>query len=329
MRQAYALCGLSLLIFAAGCSTPEPPAVFVDISRLEREFQPGAPAIPALVSDNISQSTSMPGSPGGRIFSALSDAEFDASLRQVRSNQAAAVKKILEQRLRVLDAEIESAIASSRARLEPDHERLLQDAIAQTRIPFDRMAPEVGRLTLEMANLIGFPDRGQDIRVVDADWSRKRAARLAEIRAELVRLNDEYLRERNAILSAAYQRIERDYDALDTNAAVARREGETRLIAALKKLSSDSGATLTRPRLQGEQWQTPPSAGRSSSIGGSSVTLPGSPATPETREPKWIAGQKAKIWSAIKGYRLVSTKAEGRDATNECLEWIRTQKVGP
>lgn len=329
MRRPVEWLGLALAIaLMAGCSSPEPPAVFVDLNQLERVLATPSPATPAVTAGNSVSSARLPDSAPFRLFTGITQKELAESFRQVRNNQDAAVKKILEQRLKVLDAEIESALASSRSRLEPSHTRLLEDAVAQTRIPFDRVAPRVGMLTLELTNLIGFPDLGQDYRRVDAPWSQARAKRVEEIRIELQTLNAQYLKERNAILDQAYKRIERDFATLDSNAALARQEGEARLIAGLRKLVADSGTVPTRPSTGQTDFTVPGSSGASVSIRSDSSSLPPLAATPTRRTEPWVAEQKAKIWSAAHGYRLVSSKREGRDATQECITWIQTQTAG-
>ena len=315
-----------VLSFTTGCSNQEPPAVYVDLSQIERVLAPPSPEVASVTSRPVASGSTLPGSSGYQLFTGLSQKELEESFSQIKRHQDGAVKKILEQRLKVLDAEIESALASSRSRLEPDHQRLLEDAVAQTRIPFDRVAPRVGKLTLELTNLIGFPDQGQSYRQVDAAWSKARAERVEAIRKELQTLNDQYLSERNAILDQAYRRIARDFESLQSNATVARQEGEARLIAALRKLSAESGAAPLRPST--ESYSIPASPPASVRLNAPTEQLPPLNRLPAQRSPLWAAEQKAKIWSAAHGYRLVSRRGEARDATQECLAWIQTQSVG-
>jgi hypothetical protein len=268
------------------------------------------------------------GAASRQLFGGLTEKELAQSIAKVRANQKEAIQRIMVQRLKVLDAEIESAMAASRARLAPEHEVILHDAIEQTRIPFDKMAPRAGQLTLELTNLIGFPDRGQPYRMVNATWSMDRAKRVQEIRAELERMNTQYLAERNAILDQAYRRIARDEEALKQNAIVARKEGEERIIEALAQLSDrNEDQNQEQKPLGGAQLRLPATPGGSVRVNSSEEELPRLSGTPVLRSPRWTAEQKAKIWAGAKGYQLVS-REEGRDATAECIKWIKEQAAG-
>ncbi|MCC7101617.1 MAG: hypothetical protein IT206_00905 [Fimbriimonadaceae bacterium] len=319
---------LLLLGLLAGCSSPEQPAVYVDLTQLA-PLLAGTPNVPAVTPVPISASISVSGTQGRLLFSGLTKEELAESEAQIRTNQNEAIRRIMAQRLKVLDAEIESALAASRGRLEPKHQMIMQDAIAQTRIPFDKMAPRVGELTLELTNLIGFPDRGQAYRLVDAEWSQNRAKRIETIRAELAQLNASYLAERNAILDQAYRLIARDDETLLTNASVARKEGEARISTELQKLSENSeGEHAEHLPSTSTQLHLPATRARSVRVHSGDETFPALSAGPSERSPLWAAGQKAKIWASGQGYRLVPSRSQGRDATLVCMKWIQEQSVG-
>ncbi|MCC6685399.1 MAG: hypothetical protein IT205_00255 [Fimbriimonadaceae bacterium] len=321
--------GLLLLLgLLAGCSPTEQPAVYVDVIQLA-PLLAATPNVPAVTPVPISASISVSGTQGRLLFSGLTKEELAESEAQIRTTQNEAIRRIMAQRLKVLDAEIESALAASRGRLEPKHQMIMQDAIAQTRIPFDKMAPRVGELTLELTNLIGFPDRGQAYRLVDAEWSQNRAKRIEAIRAELAQLNATYLAERTAILDQAYRLIARDDETLLTNASVARKEGEARITTELQKLSED-GESAQAEHLPpaSSQLLLPASRAQSVRVHAGNEAFPPISAGPSERSPLWAAVQKAKIWASSQGYRLVSSRSQGRDATLECMKWIQEQTVG-
>lgn len=319
---------LLLLGLLVGCSSPEQPTVYVDLTQLA-PLLAGAPNAPAVTPAPISASLSIPGTQERLLFSGLTKKELAESEAQIRANQKEAIRRIMAQRLKVLDAEIESALAASRGRLEPKHQMIMQDAIAQTRIPFDKMAPRVGELTLELINLIGFPDRGQAYRLVDAEWSQHRAKRIETIRSELAQLNASYLAERNSILDQAYRLIARDDETLLTNASVARKEGEARIAAELQKLSENSeGEHAEHLPSSSSQLRLPASRARSVRVHAVDEAFPSLSAGPSEHSPLWAAKQKAKIWAGGQGYRLVPSRSQGRDATLECIKWIQEQTAG-
>lgn len=326
------MCRTSLILLlgiVAGCSSPEQPVVYVNLDRLAVQLTDSAPKVPAVQQQGISASATVQGSGAKRLFGGLTQKELDESIAQVRANQKEAIKRIMTQRLKVLDAEIESALSASRARLDPEHETLLQDAVAQTRIPFDKLAPQAGKLTLELTNLIGFPDKGQPYRTVDAPWSKARADRVEKIRLELDQLNATYLAERAAILEQAFRRIARDDETLRNNAAVARKEGEDRIIEALSRLSEGGeGQVEVQKPLGGEQFSLPATSSGAVRVKSSDESLTPLPEQRPAYSPRWTAQQKAEIWAGAHGYRLVSSRSGVRDATQECISWIQKQKAG-
>ncbi|MBL8060376.1 MAG: hypothetical protein JNK63_06630 [Chthonomonas sp.] len=320
---------LLLPLVIAGCSSPEQPVVYVNLDQLAVSLMDEAPAVPGVQQPTIAAVGTVRGSSSKRLFSALTQKELEESAAQIKSNRQDAIRRIMTQRLKVLDAEIESALAASRARLAPEHARLLDDAAAQTRIPFDKLAPRAGELTLELTNLMGFPDLGHPYRTVAAKWSEDRAKRVEAIRGELEQLNATYLEERTAILDQAYRRIARDDETLRNNANVARKEGEERLIKALAQLSEGgSDPMASMEPLQGARLELPSTPNASVRVNSSREALTSLPRQRPVFSPRWTAEQKAGIWAGSQGYRLVLNRNQGRDATKECILWIQKQKAG-
>ena len=312
----------------SGCPSPEPPSVYVNIDTLSRSLPQPQDGLSEVNASGLAVKGSVALGTASR---PLGVGDLEASIKksqaEVRANQELALQRILAQRLQVLDAEVESALQAARNQLRPEHDRIMDEALAKTREPFDRMAPEVGRLTLELTNLIGFPDAGQPFVAQDADWSRKRAERVEEIRQRLRQLEERYLSERAAILTDASNRIQADMDRLKLNADVARLEGLTRLRESLRQLSIS--AAEQRPFSAPESWDLPSVPSKTTDISAPSETARLDTRPPAAREPRWIAAEQARIWAAHRGYRLVGSPNEGRDATQECQEWIRQQLRGP
>ncbi len=325
LRPASWTVAAALLI---GCAATERPKVFVDLGKLSASQLPGDPGWGPMAASQSGSSLSLPGSSSARIFVGLTEEEVLRSIGEVKTNQESAVARILDQRIRVLDAEVEAALAAARVALTPKHSALLDDALSRTRVPFDRVAPDIFKLTLEFANLAGFPDKGQEIEVVDAPWSRARAKRLEEIRAELSELNAKYLRERNAILKEINDIINSDFEGLDRNAKEARRERQIELEARLRDLIAENNPVDFNIGRIRSAASLPASATVSKATDSVSEQLPGAPRIPAKPEPTWVATQKARIWAATMGYDLVENPNEGRDATMECIKWIQEQPDG-
>ncbi len=324
LRNANLL--LIVLGSALGCSSPKPTRVYVDLSQVPVQQSSVAP-VPYQTSAAPSGEYRIEARPGVSLLVGLSEARLKAALEESLENRRVVVARILEQRLEESNRQFASRLRSELRVLEEDQWKELESTLAQTRVPFDKVADRLGALQLELADLVGFPDQGNP-NIPDAEWARKRLARADEIRTEMAELEAQYIRERNAILRSI---AERYLDRASELEVINRREAQASRDRILREFRL-SNEPIRVPRsevmteLQIETADDPAAPITWESVPATTKTIPGGPGKRfnENSKVEW-----AKLWAGIREYTLVSSPAEGENRTAEFIKWLRDQKLIP
>lgn len=314
--------------FLAGCAQPESPKVFVDLDQLVTQIQAARPEQIQSPSGKISASSSISGVASETLFLGLSEAELSNVQSKAAKSQDAAIQRIFDQRLAVLDGQVESDVSRLRRELEGTHRAILDQAFLELRGPFERIAQRVGDLSLELTSLIAFPDDGQDATGFNEVQRKQRQDRAEEIRSELKRLDREYQDERDAILGRATELIAEDLRAIARKSELNRKEQITALLNNLENLRSQAKAQASlNPRVK-RVYALPGESAKSLIVTGE-VAKTTAPVPGEAyRSPRWIAREKAKIFASLRGYTLVNKSAAEHDATKECIAWLKEYWAG-
>lgn len=311
-----------------GCQPAEPAKVYVNVEALRSELAPQRSPEIGLRGDFAPQSLRLLGERQALMVLGLSEAEIQRTLSLARERQERTLAQIFEQRRRVLEAEVQAALDAQLDEKSPEYDAVMEEAVRQTRVIFDRYASEIGRRTLALTNLIGFPDQGQDLEVVDADWSRARAQRVMTLRSELAVLQESYLEERDAVLKRATDSINADKATIRANAEQARIEGEARLRRDLEQLSKSGIPDLNNVDRGSANRVVPPSSTAQSAVRSPSSSLPPLPTNPPTKmRPEWVEAW-VKLWAKQRGVSVVRTPGDAPDATEEVKRWMQQRQLG-
>lgn len=319
---------IACFTFLAGCNQTESPKVYVDLDQLATSIPAAVPIQTQGPSKQISVSSHISGSRAETLFLGLSESELTQILKKSASSQETSIRRIFDQRLAVLDSQLESDASKLRRGLEPTHQSILDDAFLAIREPFERFAAKAGDLTIELTSLIAFPDEKQDATGWNEVQRKQRQDRADDIRTELKRLEQQFQDERDEILSRATGIIAEDLRAIARKSEINRKEQINLLLKNLDSLRTEAKAQATlSPRVK-RTYALPGNAGTSLSVSGE-VAKTNLPVAGESySSPRWIAQEKAKIFASVRGYTLVSKRSAEKDATKECIAWLKEYWAG-
>ena len=254
----------------------------------------------------------------------------------LEKNRVRALRSLREQLFRVYRKDAETWRTLEWSKLSEMDEKDQDEVFEKIGALLQRVAPERGRLLIELTARIGFPIRPPSLwNPVNAESpSRvKRRKEAEDLYARLTALDEQFEKDVQALFADARQKAshrqsdaQHEYeDRLDEAMQAAIGVANTSLNASASQLESKLSNWTERPRL---------------SVPGTTVTLPISdtqtapePPPRATINASAVAqrsiGHDLKIWLALKGYRLAQVDEPSRDATQEFLEWKRTHHPGP
>lgn len=303
--------------------------VSVDLSRVPQATGPaGAPPKIIVAPSASPQDLSVQGvAPTSRRAGvAASDvSEVIAEIEQRRKQTADRITEVAEQSAQNQSSALEQSLIADRNRR---YYEWLDEAAARTRVPFDRIAPKIGALRLELSNIVPFPATQPRTPPRD-EIAEREQARAAEIVRQITTLEQEYRREVDAIYSAVEQRL-RTQKLEDTSTVVAfrarLREAQARAQRALGASMPVIGSLGKTAQAPGPLPAAPGKSARTSTTPSPSISLPGSkPKIPA----QTILQQDLAMFLSLKGYVLAKPGETARDATSEFIQWRSQNNLGP
>lgn len=321
-----------LLLFAVllgGCGSELKP-VYVDLGQVPAGGALQASSTPVVPpSASAGSGLALDAMPEQRL--ALSENDERLKLTQ------ASLDRIREAALRDYRTRLEAeAMATIRkwttdelAKLGPRRDEAIETVFGTYRPLFEEFAPVKGRVRLELANDVGFPDPDPDsLRAPDPEATEAWASfnRAVDARKTLVTLDSMAERAWSERLGAI------DAEFSEAQAAIVReaaeREDAARKSAAAEaqrlvdQLDSDLGQAVKIDRVLEKM---PPEVVR---IPATAAVGPSLPPASKPDPPTDTRRAQLEIWARVRGYRLVP-RGQGRDATEEFLNWRRSFAPGP
>jgi hypothetical protein len=248
---------------------------------------------------------------------------------QLRENQRLAIENILKRRRQALDAEYESAVQALTRAQSNRHARLLQDAIARTRPPFDRAAEQIGKLANERSRYQEFLELGPPYRTAqEVEYRDKYRAKIAEIDSKVLGIEAVYLAERDRILRDASTQIDRDLEQIRSNARAARLDDERILVAEIERVANEGERSQLRPGALIKPLNFSAIAAKTVRVSGRVPATQIEPMSPSEPDRIGMARDLIRIWAAKNGFKIVESRAGNADYTTQCVQWIKEQRAG-
>gem|GEM_PF-4205154 len=327
-----------LALALVGCGSELKP-VYVDLAQV-----PQADAPSATPSVALPMSAPAPGSglsldalPEQRLALDQNDERLKLTQASLERIRAAALKDYRTRLETESMAEIREWTKDELAKLGPERARATEAVFGTYRALFDAYAPAKGRIRLELANDVGFPDpdpdslRAPDPEATDAWTAFQRAV---DARKTLVTLDSMVDKTWAARLDAIDTRFAEAQAAIVR--ASAEREDAARKAAAdeaqrlVQELDSDLGQAVKIDL--GQAVKIDRVLEKAPAVAVKIAPTPRvAPSFPGPREPARPADSRRaqlEIWARVRGYRLVP-RGQGRNATQEFLQWRQSFAPGP
>lgn len=324
MRLTITALGLALLGFLVGCAR-EPEAVFVDLARVPSETHlPAIPQVTRAPKPTLGATTgTIPAVPPQDLLLGANERRLQSVMDEIAKNRRdteAAVRKRLE---RAYLADVQRARTARRDELGPQHTALLDKVYAELRQVFEKHASRRFLPQVELAMRVGWPDP-------DPKSTRTAPPRVIELREALAEIDADYRRERDEMLAKAYAIIDTQLSALESE--MARLEAE-----AIERASHEAIARARASEVEALEKAPMRKNAKLPALSQESVTTqaPDPPIeapkleTPDFRDvDRQLLQSELRIFLAHRGYRRAARPSEGRDATQEFIEWRKPFHAG-
>lgn len=312
-----------------GCA-PDPALVYVDLDQAAALVVAPVEAQVAVGQEALGSEQAIPDLEQRGLFIGSAAERATEALEIYRQTQEKAAKAVLDRLEKAYALEVDRAERTARAEAAQGYDERLEAMIASLHDVFVDHAEKVGELRYELDRLVGFPDPDpKSLRVPRTSDAQatKRFNDAKAVRDAIQALDDQFRTEvqsRVDALSAAHllrlnqigvdadadrrlalERAHRDADALAQDALVL-----------LETTALDPNAQLAAVPGAESSVNSGPVAGRPIAKGAD---------TAETRED---LEAQLEVFIKVYRYRLSTRPSEGRDVTQEFLQWRRNYMVG-
>lgn len=310
-----------------GCGSQE-PAVFVDLSAGDAiPIVAWNEVVPA--GDTVTQTQSvlrsLPEASLSEIEHGPLRAAWDEELARQRELSYERTRKILEKRLL---AKARSDEASRLKALEPLRNEIISQALERARVIFEQYAEPIGILRVKLANRVGVPTPQSNAPRVRRPWFPATDREVADLKAQIARLEGAYRSDLIAVLDQAS--AEADRLIAGARIATAMKEDEAlqearRIVQELRRKASQS---RTIDSVADRSFTVPASPSASAPVtsvrGRDSRFSAVSNLNAEARD---ALRQQAMLWAKRNGWRLVDDP-RATDKTKEFWKWREKYLAG-
>jgi hypothetical protein len=320
-KNSSALVCLVVSLIVSGCKV-QPEAVYVDLSKVDSTITPAPqPSLPQPPAGKTPESVTLNELPSDSV---LLDSRLE--LRRARTliedDRRRARHSLVQQYTIQRNADIDDQSEKMMQELKPLADKIRADVAKEIRARFDVYAAARGPLVAKLSSLEASVTRDRTSKPY-----QQNAAAQAQVSSEIAQLDATYLVDRKKIQSKVGVGVDDELTRIQTEVAGLRSEAKEEAAVSADKQLSDVHTNLPAPKAMRVQLEP---------IGARSLTVPGTSAAPKAPavaapasvDRQQLLSQQVEIWAKTNGYRLVKGRSDGRDATNEFLEWIKERKLG-
>ena len=324
-------------LVAAGCGR-EPERVYVSLDKVVLGEAPGV----SLSSHALQERRPFPGGraelgtlPARNLNLPVTRERIDSAMELVKASEQSAYDALVRQLRDIRVAEIVREYNARLEQLHPSLAKARQDVLKKVHEEMRRRAPDRGYAMARVALLVGFPDPDPLSERDFEPGSKRGEMRIEEARTwrEIIRTIDADVDDLAAKLDAEavdsyYKAVADVYAEMDQ----AKRDAEAEAKRLAEAQRAKSGQGIESVLTGGER-------ARLRAVPGATVATVAGPVPARRMDPFARSGDPAesararaesdlKVWLAVNGFELASSKGAARDATEDFISWRKAQRTG-
>ena len=312
-----------------GCAR-DPALVYVDLNKVAAASLQPVDAPRTDKQPEIGSTESIPQLDERDLFIGSAEERATAALELYQKTQEQAAKAVLDRLQKAYTAEAEREAGTETEQARQQYQDGVQKEIDAMHALFEKHAKDVGQLRYDLTAVVGFPDPDpRSLRVpreTDVE-ATKRFNKAKALRTQIKDLDDAFREEvktRTATLSEGYNKR---LNQIGLEASEARKQALERAKKDADALAQNALALLERTALDPSAKLTAVPGAESSVNSGPEQRKPLAKST-GAKEPRDEIKAQLEVFLKVYRYRLAKRPSEGRDVTQEFLQWRRIYMVG-